>query len=62
MMWVEVAGPHLEAVRKKETEFQAKYGAEVDAMIDYFFADLPTPETFPNGATAGVPTAANPVH
>lgn len=57
MTWIEIAGPHLEAVQKKEAEFQEKYGQQVDAMIDYFLAGIKPTEPSPNGANASVPTA-----
>lgn len=39
--WLEVAGDKLEAARKKEEAFQAKYGNTIDEMINAIFAPPP---------------------
>lgn len=55
MSWMEIAGPKLEQVRKKEEEFQEKYGMQVDVMIAYFMGAIPQPtaEDSPNGSQHG---------
>lgn len=37
-VWLEVAGPKIEIARKRDEEFAAKYGAQIDTLIDSFFA------------------------
>lgn len=37
-VWLEVAGPKIEIARKREEEFAAKYGAQIDVLIETFFA------------------------
>lgn len=46
-VWLEVAGPKIEAARVREEEFAEKYGAQIDVLIESFFA---VPET-PNDQT-----------
>ena len=36
MSWIEIAGPKLEAVTKKEEKFHEQYGQRIDDMIAYF--------------------------
>lgn len=42
--WIDVAGPKLEAVEKKEAEFEERYGARIDTMIQYFLSPPPEPD------------------
>jgi hypothetical protein len=37
--WIDVAGPKLEEIQKKDDEFESKYGARIDDMISYFLGD-----------------------
>jgi hypothetical protein len=61
MSWIEIAGPKLEAVAKKEQKFQEQYGQRIDEMISYFIStspgDMPPNATNNSHATAGAPAA-----
>lgn len=37
--WIDVAGPRLEEIAKKDAAFEAEYGTRIDDMIGMFFAD-----------------------
>lgn len=39
--WIDIAGPKLEEIEKKDEEFAAKYGTRIDAMIEMFLAPPP---------------------
>lgn len=41
--WLEVAGDKIEAAKKKDEEFKAKYGDSIDEMINAIFAAPPEP-------------------
>jgi hypothetical protein len=41
--WIKLAGPKLEIMAKEEAEFEQKYGADIDRMINFFLTGtLPT--------------------
>lgn len=44
MTWVEIAGPKLEAVMKREVEAEEKYGADVDTIIQDILSRIFVPE------------------
>jgi hypothetical protein len=37
-IWIDVAGPKLEIVQKRDDEFEQKYGQRIDEMIAYFLS------------------------
>lgn len=39
--WIDVAGPKLEEISKRDEAFQEKYGTRIDDMISMFFAPSP---------------------
>ncbi len=42
-VWLEVAGPKVEEARKRDEEFAAKYGSQIDDLIGAFFAPVEEP-------------------
>jgi len=47
-LWIEVAGPKVIEAKKRDEEFQEKYGNTIDAMIDGFFAPMPDQPQMPD--------------
>lgn len=39
--WIDIAGPRMEELAKKEEDFAAKYGTRIDDMIEMFLAPPP---------------------
>ena len=53
--WIEIAGPKLEEIAKKELAFEQQYGQRIDAMIDFIlYGEEGPPDVSPNGSTADV--------
>jgi hypothetical protein len=44
MVWMEVAGPKFDQALARERDFEARYGADVDAFIAFLFSPPPNPE------------------
>jgi hypothetical protein len=51
MSWIEIAGPKLEEVARKERKFEEQYGTRIDDMINYFLSALPGATNATNPAT-----------
>lgn len=43
MVWMDVAGPKFEAALKRERDFEAKYGTDVDEFIGWLFSPPANP-------------------
>jgi hypothetical protein len=39
--WVDIAGPAMETLQKRDAEFKERYGTQIDDMIDAIFAPSP---------------------
>jgi len=48
MTWVEIAGPKLEAVMKREVEAEERYGTDVDSIIEDILSRIFVPEDAPS--------------
>jgi hypothetical protein len=51
-VWIDVAGPKIEIVKKRDAEFQAHYGQAIDEMIAMFFAP-PEENGYPGNTSGG---------
>lgn len=41
--WIEVAGPHMEKIRKQEEKFAEEYGTQIDTLIEFILAPIEEP-------------------